>query len=620
MRFQLRTIAVIFIVAVTASGATAGLTWREASNQVRERAVAGQQDTRRVTVALQAFALTHQSWAGVAPVVSSLADTVKTRVRLVAANGLTVVDSDPPGTTSQLPAQGSVAIDLRPGLPARPARSPVAWSRWAALALGTLDERLEQAACLSAHGVPLVVGRDPSGLPTVMGGAGSARAGCPRPSPTLDYGAATTYLARCRKESLGTDASCTRAYFAAEVDRRIAPRVDDYLGDGMAPARALSLGPAAVTAAGVTALAILLGTLLSRGVVLPVQRLNRAARGLGAGDLGQRVSVSGRGEVADLSRSFNRMADSLQASEQRQQQLLGDIAHELRTPLSNVRGYLEAMIDGVVPPSSAMLASLHEEVLLQQRLVEDLQELTLAEAGALTYSWEVVDLDDLVRSAQVAHLASAGRMGVQLTLIAAPDADGGGALLVRADAARLRQVVANLVTNAVRAAARGTAVAPQVRLGVARSGGSALLSVSDNGCGLDPEQAAHAFERFWRADPARGRATGGSGLGLSIVRQIVVDHDGDVELTSMPAVRTEVTVRLPLLDSGRAEGVGRRQSTGSDGRVEPGDPPDGEGDEDTTEARPRRYDGRPGALLGVRGGDERPQQAARRATDTGQEE
>jgi two-component system sensor histidine kinase BaeS len=246
--------------------------------------------------------------------------------------------------------------------------------------------------------------------------------------------------------------------------------------------------------------------------------------------------VSGRDEIAQLAQAFNAMADSLQSMQDSQRRLTADIAHELRTPLANVRGYLEALRDGVMQPSAALLESLHEEVLLQQRVVDDLQELALAESGRLTYHQREIDLDGLAEAAAIVHSGQASAVGVTLatgTVEPVP---------VWADPDRLRQVVANLVGNAIRATPAGGTVTVSVR----REGGTAVLSVADTGIGIAAADLPRVFDRFWRADPARGRDTGGSGLGLAVARQIVLDHHGEIEVSSQPGHGSVFTVRLPV--------------------------------------------------------------------------
>ena len=229
------------------------------------------------------------------------------------------------------------------------------------------------------------------------------------------------------------------------------------------------------------------------------------------------------------------MADSLQAGEDRQRRMTADIAHELRTPLSSLRGLLEALQDGFLQPTPEVLASLHEEVLLQQRIVDDLQDLAAAESGTLTYHWSEVNGPELVQAGQVAYRELADAAGVALAV------DVVEPVWFRGDPDRLRQVVGNLVTNAVRATTAGG----RVCLRLSRDGQSAVIEVRDTGCGIAAADLPHIFDRFWRADAARGRDTGGSGLGLAIARQIVADHGGRIDTTSAVGVGTTFTVRLP---------------------------------------------------------------------------
>ncbi|MDW6062344.1 histidine kinase dimerization/phospho-acceptor domain-containing protein [Streptomyces sp. FXJ1.4098] len=199
------------------------------------------------------------------------------------------------------------------------------------------------------------------------------------------------------------------------------------------------------------------------------------------------------------------MAASLQDSEERQRRLVGDVAHELRTPLANLRGYLEALRDGVVDPEPELLDSLHEEVLLQQRIVDDLQDLALAEAGALSYHRDHIDLGELLETCRTAHRAQAERARVALTV----ETPGGDPVYAHADADRLRQAIGNLVSNAVRATGPGGTV----RLSLARRGAGAVVQVGDTGHGIPAEHLPHVFDRFWRADAARGGPPAAAGSG-----------------------------------------------------------------------------------------------------------
>jgi len=249
-----------------------------------------------------------------------------------------------------------------------------------------------------------------------------------------------------------------------------------------------------------------------------------------------RVPAAGDGELARLSASFNAMAEAVQRSEERQRRLVADVAHELRTPLSNLRGYLEGLSDGVVEPSRELFASLHEETLLQRRILDDLQVLADAEAGDLSYDRRLIDLSELVAGGVTAQRAVAHEAHVAL------HADVSGAVWVSADADRLRQVLGNLLTNAI----RYTDAGGHILVRVWADHGTAALSVQDTGVGIAPDDLRRVFDRFWRADPARQRATGGTGLGLTIAQRIVTDHGGRIDVTSQPGVGTIFTVTLPL--------------------------------------------------------------------------
>jgi two-component system sensor histidine kinase BaeS len=266
--------------------------------------------------------------------------------------------------------------------------------------------------------------------------------------------------------------------------------------------------------------------------------------------------VVGADELGQLARSFNTMADSLAESAARQRRQIADVAHELRTPLANLRGYLEALSDGVLTPDPALFSSLHEEALLQQRLVDDLHELALAEAGALSYHRTPTDLRELAAACRQAHAAAADAAGVTLTgpeplggTRTGPEPLGGTepAAGERGDTAdvdpdRLRQVVGNLLSNAVRATPAGG----RVTIRVGRDGDTARIEVDDTGSGIDQADLPYVFDRFWRADPARTR--GGSGLGLAVARQIVTDHGGTLTATSSPGAGSTFRVTLPALD------------------------------------------------------------------------
>jgi two-component system OmpR family sensor kinase/two-component system sensor histidine kinase BaeS len=286
-------------------------------------------------------------------------------------------------------------------------------------------------------------------------------------------------------------------------------------------------------------LALLLGLLLARRLTRPLSQLTLASRKMAGGELGQQVDVRPQGEVGQLAASFNQMSAALAHAEQQRQQMLADIAHELRTPLSISRGHLEAMLDGVFPTTPDNLALIHEETLLLGRLVEDLRTLSLAEAGQLSLDKTPLDLTELAAQTVAAFEPLAEAEGVHLLahLPAEP-------IQITADAGRLRQVLGNLLSNALRHVTKGENGPPQVTVSLVSQSGTVRLSVADNGPGLSPEAQAHVFDRFWRADSARSRDQGGSGLGLAICKAIVVAHNGRIHVESAPGHGATFTIEL----------------------------------------------------------------------------
>jgi signal transduction histidine kinase len=278
-----------------------------------------------------------------------------------------------------------------------------------------------------------------------------------------------------------------------------------------------------------TVVASLLTVLVSRRIVKPIEQLTAAVQDFGRGKLLVHVRVSGRDEIARLATSFNTMADAITTQEDLRRRMVGDIAHELRTPLTNLRCELEAIQDGLANPEPARITSLHEEVLHLQRLVEDLQDLAVADAGALALHLERIDL-----GAAIARI-----VGSQA------EVTGDDGILVDADATRLRQVVSNVVANAL----RHTPAGERVRVRIARAGGDATVAVIDRGPGIPAKDLDRIFERFYRVDEARGRERGGAGLGLAIVRRLVELHGGRVWAESVEGEGATFTFTLPLASS-----------------------------------------------------------------------
>ena len=272
----------------------------------------------------------------------------------------------------------------------------------------------------------------------------------------------------------------------------------------------------AVLAASVAA--VVVSVALSTRLSKPIGRLAQASRRIASGRYAERVPVTSADEIGELADSFNTMAASLETTERRRLELVGDVAHELRTPLTTLDGYLEGLEDGVIQPDNATWSLLRRETARMARLVNDLQELWRAEAKQLPLTIEPVDVGAVAAAAVNRFTAIAGERAVELRL------DATQAPSARADRERLTQVVDNLLSNAVRYTAEGTTISLRVR----GDDEWVTLSVADQGPGLTEEQRTKVFERFYRIDPSRSRALGGSGIGLAIAKALVELMDGRI--------------------------------------------------------------------------------------------
>jgi signal transduction histidine kinase len=295
----------------------------------------------------------------------------------------------------------------------------------------------------------------------------------------------------------------------------------------------------AVGVAGVLALLITLG--LSRGIVSPLESLTAAARRMERGDLAQRVEVRGGDEVSQLAHAFNAMAESVARNELLRKHMVSDVAHELRTPLTNVRGYVEGMRDGVLEPTRETLDSVFEEAQLLSRLIDDLQELSLAEAGQLRLLRQPVEVSETLERAIAAARPRASARGISLHATVEPKLP-----LVDVDPDRVGQVLRNLLNNALAYTAAGGAVT----VAAGRRGNRVELSVADTGTGIARDDLPYVFERFYRSDRSRARATGGSGLGLTIAKRIVEQHGGSITVASELGKGTRFAFTLPIAPAG----------------------------------------------------------------------
>ncbi|MCO6450737.1 MAG: HAMP domain-containing protein [Caldilineales bacterium] len=270
-------------------------------------------------------------------------------------------------------------------------------------------------------------------------------------------------------------------------------------------------------------LALVLGSLLFFQITRPVIEVTAAAEALASGDLGQRVPVRGEDEVGRLAGAFNSMADSLARQETLRRNMVGDIAHELRTPLSLMQGNLEAMLDGYYERSPENIEALHQDTLMMARLVDDLRVLSLAEAGRLTLEQEPVDLGELVQRVTDNFRAQANEKGVALTFEIDP-----GLPAISGDEQRLAQVLGNLLANALRHSPAGGEVSVRCAVASDQKGDWVQVAVRDTGEGIPAAALPNLFDRFYRADKSRTRASGGTGLGLAITKQLVEAHGGRI--------------------------------------------------------------------------------------------
>jgi signal transduction histidine kinase len=290
--------------------------------------------------------------------------------------------------------------------------------------------------------------------------------------------------------------------------------------------------------------AVLLGlaTFFSSRVSRPLGRLTQAARTMASGDLSVRVGNFGIREVNELGEAFNSMAASISEADRQRRQLTADVAHELRTPLSIIRGRLEGLQDGVYSANPEQLSILLDETSQLERLIEDLRLLALADAGQLPLYHTHVHPIQLLRDVERSFSQQAAECGVSLKVSKCE-----GLPEMRADPQRLAQVLDNLVMNALRYTPAGGTV--EVRAWTDGRNGTAPyvdFAVADTGIGIAAEEVPYIFDRFYRADRARSRSSGGAGLGLAISKRIVEAHGGQIWAQSAPGEGTTVVCRLPV--------------------------------------------------------------------------
>ncbi len=290
-------------------------------------------------------------------------------------------------------------------------------------------------------------------------------------------------------------------------------------------------------AAGLIALSVLLAVWLARHLLRPVAALRAVTERLARGQFDARAPLLSRDELAELALHVNSMAQSLEESERQRRKMLADISHELRTPLTVIRGEIEALIDGIRQADGRALESLHAEVLHLTKLVEDVHQLNLADAGHLHLDWQHFDLGAHLLPVLERHQLRAADAGLALQWILPAQP-----VQIDADAGRITQVMVNLLENSMRYTDKGGMIVVTLAL----SGAFAELSVDDSAPGVPDGALAKLFERLYRVDAARTRKSGGSGLGLSICRAIVEGHGGTIVALPSQLGGVKIFVRLPL--------------------------------------------------------------------------
>ena len=277
---------------------------------------------------------------------------------------------------------------------------------------------------------------------------------------------------------------------------------------------------------------------VSHRIVDPLRRIMEASRRIADGNYAERVPIADDFEITQLSASFNRMAEALEQTEQQRQALIADVAHELRTPLTSIKGYMEALMDGVMPPDHETYGLIYKEADRLYRLVQDLQALSRLEAGQASIEPHAMVVGDLVLSMVGRVRPQFEAKGLHLSNSIAAEIGN-----VFGDPDRFCQILLNLLSNAL----QYTPVGGRVHVAVYPERDRVCVAVQDTGIGMAPEHLGQIFSRFYRVDKSRSRLGGGTGIGLTIVKHLVEAHGGAIAVTSNPGLGSTFTVALPVL-------------------------------------------------------------------------
>jgi signal transduction histidine kinase len=304
--------------------------------------------------------------------------------------------------------------------------------------------------------------------------------------------------------------------------------------------RATSLTALGIAGVIAVILSTLLGVVTSRRMVKPILQVTEAARRLRDGDETARTGLKGEGEVSQLGFVFDRMADVIQHDRERERRMTSGVAHELRTPLMGIQATVEAIEDGIYPADSKHLSIITEETKRLKHLTDSLLELSRLENEKEAFPLSLIDLNEPVDAVLAVNQARIERAGLSTEVDLTPE------LMVKANAARLQQAVTNLIVNAIRYTPKGGTLSVHSYA----DGRWVRLVISDTGIGMSEDDLVHAFSRFWRADEARARTTGGTGIGLPIAREIIDRHHGTIEVESNKGQGATFTISLPKASGG----------------------------------------------------------------------
>ncbi|MBK3573611.1 HAMP domain-containing histidine kinase [Streptomyces sp. MBT65] len=565
------------MIAVCSVAATAWLAARTTSSAIQQEQGQLLSSDTEIYDTLVGYAATHRDWNGVAPTLRRLAGDTGRRITLTTQSRRTIAASS--ATSAALPTRASAVVDplrtdpalLSGGVSDR--IDPLAVGPYrltAAERKGLRRDATKIVYCLRATTGAATLTEKPTGRPSIKlpdsvldgafvdRGCGLDQLAAPVPTEIGPLDRLNTMVNACLR---GQDLPEVKVSIDFVVRTKIGAQAAqtcldtarrDQLTPYVAPAALLYVTtPAGTTAApafhftsaNTTRIAGAAGLVLLVTVAVTVvvgTRLVRPLRALADAarrpvEEHQRVPVTTNDEIGYLAAAFNDLSQRRERVEGRRKAMVSDVAHELRTPLSTIRGWLEAVQDGIATSDQALVDSLLEEALLLQHIVDDLQDLAEADAGQLRVHLESLLVRDLLDHVATAHLGRAETAGVTLTthIDGEPEVSG--------DPVRLRQVVGNLVSNAVRHTPRGGSVTLRAR----QAAGQVTIEVADTGTGIPAEDLPRVFDRFWRAEKSRNRRTGGSGLGLAIVRRLTEAHGGTVTVTSTVGAGTVFTVRLP---------------------------------------------------------------------------